>query len=253
MKTNLNSTESNTDSKKTSEQTTPENENQETDDLGYEKVPSEEVVPPKKEESEEPAKKKEETAEVKKPAGVTGYGDKEEETPVEEKKKEEEKKPEDLSEEEKAQKEIDDAVKALGDNYDQEKVKKFAIENKLSKAQVEAYVNFAKEEDKQAAKAREEVIKTQRKAWNKELLEDKEFGGSQENFDKSLLSVENLLENHLPNVKKQLTEKGGVLPPYIMRDFLGLAKALNPVAKFIPGEEPKPKEESGNFLDDMYL
>jgi hypothetical protein len=42
------------------------------------------------------------------------------------------------------------------------------------------------------------------------------------------------------------------LPPYIMRDFLSLAKALNPTTKLVTGEPSEVKKEEGNFLDDMY-
>lgn len=224
---------------------TPVVEDSKTDDFGYDKI-IEEVKP-----TEEVKAQVVEEKPVEKPA--TGYGKEEEEVkPTEEVKAPvvEEKKSEDLTEEEKNKKEVSDVIKNLDDGYNKDKITKFALDNKLSKAQLEAYVNLTKEEDQAFTKAQEEAKKTQKKAWRDELMKDAEFGG--ENFDKNVDRVEKVLQNYMPNTKKILTEKGSMLPPYIMRDFLGLAKALNPTTTLVTGSPAAPKEEDGNFLDNMY-
>lgn len=159
-------------------------------------------------------------------------------------------KPAEPTEEEKTRKEISDVVSTLGDGYSKEKITKFALDNKLSKAQVEAYVSQLKADDAAEAKAREEAVTEKRKTWNEELVKDPDFGG--ENFDKSVHEVEQLVEKYFPNTKKMLTEKKGMLPPYFMKDLLTVAKALKPTNKFEGGEPPAPAEETDNFLDDMY-
>jgi hypothetical protein len=160
-----------------------------------------------------------------------------------------EKKLEDMTDEEKAAKEITDSVKALGNEFDKEKIAKFALDNKLTKAQLEAYVKVTKDERELTIKAQEAAVQIQRKAWKEELVKDPEFGG--EHFDKNVDRVEKLL-NNMPNTKKILTERGTMLPPYIMKDFLALAKLLNPTTKMVTGEPSTPPADEGNFLDDMY-
>lgn len=242
MKNSTNNTESKTDS-------TPNDqvETTTTDDFGYD-IPADD----KKTSDEPPAPAAvEEPKEEKVEKLSTGYGDDDEEVvpPVEDK-KEEPKEGEELTDEQKAQKEIDEAVKALGDEFDKDKVKKFATEHKLSKAQVEAWVKQVNEDNKEAKRLQEEAVKAQRKTWKEELKKDPEFGG--ENFDKNVDRVEKVLKNNMPNTKKMLTERGSMLPPYIMKDLLSLSKALNPVTKFVGGEPSEPKKEEGNFLDDLY-
>lgn len=212
------------------------------DELGYELdkpivvTPEEEVKP----DEEKPIEKL-----------ATGYGKEEPEEEVKpvETPKEEVKDPAELSEEEKNKKEITETIKDLGAGYDKDKITKFAVENKLSKAQLDAYVKMTKDEDAAYVKQQEESRKTQRKVWKEELMKDPEFGG--DNFDKNVDRVERLLEN-MPNTKKVLTEKGTMLPPYIMKDFLSLAKALNPTTTLVVGDAPAPKEEEGDFYAELY-
>lgn len=264
MTTSVHNTESKTDT----EQTPPTTENkggsgyeqektprspkaEETvDEFGYEKDPNQE--PPKAEESKDDKKQApaEEEKKVENPS--TGYG-KAPKKPEEEKKTEEEKKePSEESEEQKALKEIEEVLKDTDKLLDKAKVTKFATENKLTKAQVEAYVKMVKEEEAHFAQEAKKQIEKQKADWFKELKEDKEFGG--ENFNKNVDRVERLLENNMPNWKKMLTERGTMLPPTIMKDLLGVAKALNPSAKFEGGEPPTPPEDKSNdnFLDEMY-
>lgn len=246
MKSSTNSTESKTDSTETPPvETTTTEESSTHDDFGYE-------VEPEAKKVEEPAKKVEEPKKdetVEKTA--TGYGDEEEETePAKVEPPKEEKKPEDMTDEEKAAKEISDAVKALGDDPSADKIKKFAVENKMTKAQVEAYVKLVKDDQAEAVKAQQEFVKEQRRTWKKELKEDPEFGG--EHFDLNVDRVEKILASQMPNTKKILTERGSMMPPYLMKDLLSLAKALNPKTDFVGGEPSEPKKEEKNFLDDLY-
>ena len=219
------------------------------DDFGYEKMPAPVVTPP--------------VAVVPPPAEVvppveepaTGYGKKDDVVPppTEVVPPVVEKKPEDMTDEEKAAKEITDVVKSLGDEFDQAKISKFVLDNKLTKEQVAAYVKDAKDSSVKAKNEAAVKLKEQRDSWKNELMSDKEFGGlNSADFDHNVHQVENLLKNNMPNLKKHLTEKGGVLPPYIMRDLLSLSKALNPKAAFVQGEAATPPEDSNNFLDDMY-
>lgn len=156
--------------------------------------------------------------------------------------------PAELTEEEKNKKELSEAIKDLGTGYDKDKIIKFAVDNKLNKAQLEAYVNYNKAEDAAAVKKMNDAKDAQRKQWKVELENDPEFGG--EHFDKNVASVNKVL-NSMPNTKKVLTEKGSMLPPYIMRDLLGLSKTLNPTTPFVGGDAPELKVED-NFIDDFY-
>lgn len=251
MKTSITNTDSKTDSLpkpeiQTTEVVTPAPvENSDVDDFGYEvepapvapkELPKPDAVVPPAEEVKPLTGYGKDTEEVKPPEVVTPPA--------------EEVKPEELTEEQKLQKEISEAVKELGDGFNKEKIAKFALENKLSKTQVEAYVKFAKSEEKEILKAQEEATKAQRKSWGEELMKDPEFGG--ENFEKNVDRVEKVLKNYMPNTKKILTERGSMLPPYIMRDFLSLDKLLNPTTPLVSGEPSVPAENDSNFLDDMY-
>jgi RecA-family ATPase len=212
------------------------------DENGYELTPEEKKVDePKKEET------KVEEKPIEKPA--TGYGENIPE-PVEEVVPPVEKKPEEMTDEEKAVKEFSDVIKDLGEGYDKDKVKKFAVENKLTKTQLEAYVKMAKEEDKAIVEKAEKARISQRKSWNEELKNDPDFGGA--NFAKNVDRVEKVLENNMPSTKKFLTDKGIMLPPYLMRDLLGIAKALNPTVPLVVGDPVEPKEDEGDFLDNLY-
>lgn len=141
-----------------------------------------------------------------------------------------------------------DAV--LGDHPSKDLISKFAIDNKMTKEQVENYATLIKAEDAQVVKNQEAQVKATRDGWDKELREDKDFGG--ENFPKSLDRVEKLMAEFMPNTKKALTDNGGMLPPYFMRDLLSLSQALNPTTELVGGQPPKPVVEEKNFLDEMY-
>jgi len=188
-----------------------------------------------------------EDVEVKDPA--TGYDDKpEDEKPKEDDKPKEDEKP---KEGELSKEDVETSLKELPEGFDKDKVSKFALDNKMSKEQLQAYVEFAKADADQLKQDQETQLKEQKASWHNELKSDPVFGG--ENFAKSIHKAEQMLDNHMPNLKKALTDKGGMLPPYIMRDLLGLSKVLNPTTNMVKGDQPGEKEsKSKNFLEDMY-
>lgn len=213
-----------------------------TDDYGYstegDKKPEEETKAPVE-------TKAEEKEEVIKPA--TGY--KEEEVKPEEEKKSEEK--EATPDEEKIKLELTNTVKELPEGYDQDKIVDFALKNKLTNDQVKAYVEMEKVSREAFLADQEKAKAEQTKNFIHELKSDVTFGG--ENFDRNIMKVEKIIEKHFPNMKKVLTDRGGIVPPYIMKDFLSLDKILNPTASLVAGEAiPSAPKETSNFLDDMY-
>jgi hypothetical protein len=181
----------------------------------------------------------------------TGYNDDpEEKKPVVEDKKPEEKKPD---EGEKTPEEVraTEINESLGDRADKESIAKFAIENNMTKEQVTAYVTMRDAEEAQWDADEKAAVQAKRSAWKKELLDDPSFGG--DNFDINVDKVDKVLNNLMPNTKKVLTERGDMLPPYIMRDLLEVSKALNPTTTLVNGDPSKPvAKEEGNFLDSMY-
>lgn len=248
----MNSTESTTDF------TTTENENEITvdEDVETETPPEEDDnfgydTPPETKKDETPPEEKKGDEESKDKT-LTGYGDDEnEEVPPasEEKKDDKPFDPATATEEEKAAHELEEVVKELPEALDKEKISKFAKDNKLNKDQLKAYGELVKEEQAADEAARKNAKATQKAAWKKELQEDKEFGGK--NFDLNVKQVGKVLENNLPNMKKMLTEKGGVLPPYIMKDLLVLSKALYPKTPLVHGDASE-NADSKNFLDELY-
>lgn len=207
-------------------------------DLGYDTppvTPPATVEPPKTEVPAPPAE------EEKK---LSGYGKETVEPPKTEVP------PPPTTEEEKVKLELSEVVKDLPESLDKDKITKFALDNKLSKEQLSAYAALVKEDQVSFEKAQKDAVIKQRADWKKELISDPEFGG--EHFDKNVDRVEKVLEKYMPNVKKVLTERGSMLPPYIMRDFLALSKVLNPVAPLVNGEAGAPPVNDKNFLDDMY-
>lgn len=152
--------------------------------------------------------------------------------------------------EQKTLKAIETEVSSLGDQYNKKNITDFAVANKLLPEQVKAYVDQIKASEAESIKANEERITAQRQAWNNELIADKDFGGA--NFDTSTHEVEQLIQKYMPNVKKQLTDKKGMLPPSFMKDLLTIAKALKPAAPFEGGEAPAEVKDEDSYLDDMY-
>lgn len=218
-----------------------------TDDYGYvqekDNTPETEIPAPPKASTEEEEIKEPETK-------LSGYSNEEEETPSEEDGKD--KGEETPSEED--EKALKDIVANLPETYNQEKVLEFAKNNKLTKEQLEAYVELQSSAFKEHKEQMETAAKERKTAWINELKTDKEFSGEDgQQFDLSVKRAESVVDNHMPNLKKSLTDKGGMLPPYIMKDLNKIYKLINPTAPLVGGEPtPHEPEDGGNFLDEMY-
>jgi len=167
----------------------------------------------------------------------------------EDKPTEEDDKPVELSKED-----ADKVLGELGEGYDRELISKFAMDNKFSKEQMEAYVTFAKDQDTKTVSDYEERASQQKVDWKKELKNDKDFSGENgENFSKSRDQVDKVLENLMPNMKKKLTEGGKMLPPYVMKDILNIYRTMNPKSKLVSGEtSTPPKDDKDNHLEYLY-
>lgn len=219
------------------------------DDFGYD-IPKEEAEPTViKTEKTEPVAEPEEE-EVKDPA--TGYSvneppaPKEEAEPVKEEPKKEAAPADEL--------EIKEVGELLPDEI--KELKAFAKDKKLTKEAFESLVEFKKNEVKKAqeymSKREKEAVASAAKLrhdWHTELKNDPTFGGN--NFDHSLKRVEKILADHLPNVKKKLTETNGILPPYIMKDLATLANHIYSTKKMVQGDKIETKvteEETNNPL-----
>ena len=219
------------------------------DDFGYTAAEPkvEPAAEPKVEPVAEPVAEPKTEPVVENPA--TGYDDKNKVEPAAEPKAEPKTEPvTEPKTEDEIKKEFDGL---LTDFSDKEVILDFAIKQKLTKEQVEAYVSLRKEEDARLiAKFDNDKIEARSK-WSNELKEDKDFGG--DDFDKNINRVEKVLENFMPNTKKVLTDTKGMLPPYIMRDLLSLSKTLNPTISLVSGDPSVPVvDESENFLEGFY-
>lgn len=209
------------------------------DDLGYaphEPQPGDKdyVAPAKgKEKPPEPAPPPE-PVKVEKPA--TGYGTKPPENPPAAPPPQT---PEPVADE------FDPALEGLA-KEEAGRIKEFAKKNTLTVAQVKAFADVRKIELKndQAALAKaQEDAKNQtlriRASWDKELRDDPDFG--RDNLEKNLGNAERVLEDFMPQTKKILTERGGMLPPYVMRDLAKMAEKLySGNEKLVQGEASVP-------------
>lgn len=144
---------------------------------------------------------------------------------------------------------VTEALNGLPDSIDKEKLSKFVKDNKMSPEQIKAYGDLVKAEEAESVKNREKFVAEQRANWQAELKADKDFGG--ENFTLNVDRVEKVLEKHFPNMKKELTTRGTMLPPYIMKDFLGLWNTMNPTQKLVEGDPIVPKSDK-HYLEEMY-
>jgi len=141
--------------------------------------------------------------------------------------------------------------KAFGDYFEKHKLSKeardemVAIKKNEIAAQEQAKIAYDKQVEIETAKLKSN--------WYNELKTDKDFGGG--NFDANIKAVNKFITDFMPGVKKMLTEKGGVLHPTVMKDYLSLAKKLNETEKMVKGDpgapETKPTGKYG-FLDDYY-
>lgn len=141
--------------------------------------------------------------------------------------------------------------KVLGDYFDKHKLPKEARDEMVAMrqneiaAQTQAQAEYKKQVEIETAKLKS--------TWYNELKNDKDFGGA--NFDINVYAVNNFMEKFLPGVKKMLTEKGSMLPPVVMKDYLNLAKKLNETEKFVQGDpDASETKQPGkyDFLTDFY-
>lgn len=141
---------------------------------------------------------------------------------------------------------------------DKTKIIELAKGAKDPKELLERYIAFRKSEIAEITKAQQlaeqnyesEKIKV-RSNWHKELKEDPNFGG--EKFAHNIHQAEKVLHDVMPETKKELTKRGSMLPPYVMRDLAKLADRLYATPKLQQGDPPKPIEdkekESSDPLD----
>lgn len=220
----------------------------EFDEFGYEKKPTEPDDKKKEEEKPKDDKKPEEDKKVE--PSASGYGKKPLEVPKEELKKEEEKKTEDKLEYEKDL-DLKDVDPKIG-----ESLKEFAKRTGLTKEQAQAVIDLKKSdmavikqvyEDEQK-RINDEAIKL-KASWDNELRTDRKFAGEKlDQFDASITRIDKVLVDFFPNMKNHLTKAGSVLPPYVMRDLLGLASHLYDT-KPLPGEGGLPGSEEVDKKD----
>lgn len=141
--------------------------------------------------------------------------------------------------------------------------KDFAIAQKLSKDQAQAYIDQRKAEAKQFGDAQVEAKKIfdkqvvdMKAGWQKELKTDPTFGGDK--FAANVQRANQVLTEFLPNLKNKLTENGSMTPPWVMRDLAKLADVLYATPKMRQGEPIVPRveedvtEDPHAFLKDLY-
>lgn len=158
-----------------------------------------------------------------------------------------------------AQDDLDKALVGLPD-IELKKIKEFATANKITPEQATAYAALRKQEMKDAQDHYEktqkefenEKLKTKAE-WHKELKNDPDFGG--EKFLVNVAKVDKVLEQFLPGLKKSLTERKAMLPPYLMRDLAKLGDHMFGTETLVQGG-PKgpdaPVEKSGDEALDWY-
>ena len=120
-------------------------------------------------------------------------------------------------------------------------MQEFAKANALPKEAAQALVNLRKSEfdanlaqAEEAKKAQARAIEKVKASWDKELRTDATFGGDK--FAHNVAQVEKVLADFMPSTKKTLTERGSMLPPYVMRDLAKLAEKLYAAEKLVQGE-----------------
>lgn len=89
--------------------------------------------------------------------------------------------------------------------------------------------------------------------WYNELKNDKDYGGAK--FDAHNKMVSKFVSDFLPSLKNLLTEKDGMMPPSVMKDYLSLAKKLNETEKLVQGDPGASETKSTgkyDFLDGYY-
>lgn len=220
----------------------------EYDELGYEIVPEkkDEPKPSDKKPDAKPPEKKADDTKVENPS--TGYGDEppKDETPAPAAKPEE-KKDVDLGFELK--------IDAIIPKEAVTKVKEFAKANEMTQKQTQALVDILKTDTESTNKAiadakaaADQELKATRSKWHKELKEDPTFGG--ENFKHNVHQAERVLQDLMPETKKELTKRGTVLPPYVMRDLAKIAEKFYATTSLVQGDPQPPTEKKNETESD---
>lgn len=138
-----------------------------------------------------------------------------------------------------------------------EQFEKYKLPKEAQQALVDIRKNYLAQQAVEQANHQKQVeaqVTKLKSDWFNELKNDKDFGGS--NFDANTKMVNKFINDFMPNTKKMLTEKGGMLPPNTMRDFHSVAKKLYETEGFVQGDgsgasETKPTDK-WKFLGDMY-
>lgn len=127
--------------------------------------------------------------------------------------------------------------------------KEFIKKHGVTKEVAQAFMDQRKEEIKQAAKFEQDAekefqkrVQQTRADWHKELKADPTFGGDK--FAFNVQRVERVLEEFMPNTKKQLTERKIMPAPYLMRDLASMADTLYETTRLVQGEPNVPSEEA---------
>lgn len=207
-----------------------------TDDLGYAVVKEKPAAPENKEGTSDDKSKPAETAKPKEVTPGTGYSAEGASTETPPPKTE-------ITTEDEASK-LEFEVKAEGiPDAELKEIKTFAKANKLSKEQTQAYLDLRKSALLTGAKAQEDAKiaaenarKQQRSQWHQELVNDPAWKG--EKFGENLKVAERVLDEHFPQLKKSLTERGGMLPPYHMRELVKLGELLYKTENLVEGQAP---------------
>lgn len=125
------------------------------------------------------------------------------------------------------------------------RITELAKVNNLTPKDAQVLADFRKAQISEGVKALE-TYKTQQEIarqqtivnWHKELADDPTFGGK--NFGQNLKRVDQVLDQYFPATRKMLTERGSVLPPYVMRDLAMIGDTLLATGKLTTGDVPVP-------------
>jgi hypothetical protein len=228
----------------------PKDDGPKLDDNGYaivDKEPDPDDKKPPEEEKKPPAEDEDKDKKI-----TSGYDEEGEVEEVEPKKPDPD--PETDPDDE-SQEEIELDIETL-EEEDVADILEFIKTHDVSTEAAQALVDIKKKEiaaivqyDADAATEAENAPKRIEAEWTKELKNDPDFGGAK--FKESLHQSEKVINDFFPTMKKQLTERGGMLPPYIMKDLAKLANHLYSPGKLVQGDPtvpPKAEEEDDDPL-----
>ena len=152
-----------------------------------------------------------------------------------------------------------DEIEGLSDE-ESDDYYKFLKTKKLSRDQRDALLELKKSDVKRQQdhfkalqiKAQKEV-RSKTKQWGSELRNDADFGGSDDNFNKSLKDVNKIMSEMFPNTVKNFETTKQALPPHLMKDLRKLAvKLYNNETEHSKGDKPVEKDNNrGTSLGDL--